>query len=115
MYKFQYDEILVDDSRRQRDNEKEAIEQSIAMLKRACHAGSHSREAVEALAFLNRLWGFLLEELSCSDNALPPELRAKLISIGIWLIREADAIGDGRSSNFSGLIDVSQTIADGLQ
>lgn len=115
MYKFRYDEVLVDDARRQKDNEKQAIEHSIAMLKRGRIAGANSREGVEALSFLNTLWGFLLEELAHPENALPLELRAKLISIGLWLIREADAIGDGHSNNFGGLIDVSQTIADGLQ
>lgn len=114
MYKFRYEEILVDESAGQRDGEKQAIEHSIALLRLAQAAGNKSREASDALAFVNRLWSYLLEELSRPENALPAELKARLISIGIWVLRESDAIGDQKSENFAGLIDVSRTIAEGL-
>ena len=114
MYKFSYEETLSDSSVRQRENEKLAIEQSVTLLKSAEKAGAGSREAIDAIFFLNRLWSFLLEELAKPDNALPQHIRANLISIGIWLLREAEAISNGKSRNFDGLIDVSNTIAEGL-
>ena len=43
------------------------------------------------------------------------ELRANLISIGLWLLREAEEVRQGRSDNFEGLIEVSQIIRDGIQ
>ena len=42
------------------------------------------------------------------------ELRAQLISVGLFLIKTVEEIRAGRSSNFAAVIDVSQTIADGL-
>jgi flagellar protein FlaF len=114
MYKFSYEETLSDSSGRKRENERLAIEQSVTMLKSAEKAGANSREAVDAIFFINRLWSFLLEDLMKAENALPEEVRAKLISIGIWMLREADAISNGQSRNFSGLIDVSNVIAEGL-
>ena len=57
----------------------------------------------------------LLEDLAHPDNQLPKQLRADLISIGIWIMREAEEIRLGRSQNFKGIIDVTRAIAEGLQ
>jgi flagellar protein FlaF len=114
MYKFSYEEMLNESGSRQRENERLAIEQSITLLQSAERAGPQSREAVEAIIFLNRLWSFFLEDLSKSENGLPDDVRAKLISIGIWMLKEAQAISNGKSRNFAALIDVSNVIAEGL-
>jgi flagellar protein FlaF len=114
MYKFSYEEVLSDAGSRRRENERLAIEQSVTLLKSAEKAGPNSREAVDAICFLNRLWAFLLEDLAKPDNALPEEVRAKLISIGIWILREAQSVSDGKSRNFAGLIEISNLIAEGL-
>jgi len=114
MYKFSYEETLSDSSGRHRENERLALEQSVALLKSAERAGPQSREAVEAIFFLNRLWSFFLDDLAKPENGLPDELRASLISIGIWMLKEADAISKGNSRNFAGLIDISNVIAEGL-
>jgi flagellar biosynthesis activator protein FlaF len=114
MYKFSYEEALSESSNRKRENERLAIEQSVALLKSAEKAGTNSREAIDAICFLNRLWSFLLEDLAKPDNALPDDVRAKLISIGIWMLREAQSISNGKSNNFAGLIEISNVIAEGL-
>jgi len=114
MYKFSYEEVLSDSGDRKRENERLAIEQSIRLLQFADKAGPQSREAIDAILFVNRLWSFLLEDLVKPGNALPDDMRAKLISIGIWVLREAEAISSGRSRNFMGLIEVSNIIAEGL-
>ncbi|MET0407025.1 MAG: flagellar biosynthesis regulator FlaF [Hyphomicrobium sp.] len=114
MYKFSYEETLNESGSRQRENEREAIERSIALLRSAEKAGPQSREAVDAIIFLNRLWSFFLEDLAKSENGLPDDVRAKLISIGIWMLKEADAISNGKSRNFAALIDISNVIAEGL-
>ncbi|WP_045834921.1 flagellar biosynthesis regulator FlaF [Hyphomicrobium sp. 99] len=114
MYKFSYEETMSESSSRQRENERLAIEQSVALLKSAEKAGPQSREAIDAIFFLNRLWSFFLDDLAKPENGLPDEIRASLISIGIWMLKEADAISKGNSKNFAGLIDVSNVIAEGL-
>ncbi|MBS0253100.1 MAG: flagellar biosynthesis regulator FlaF [Proteobacteria bacterium] len=114
MYKFSYEETLSDSGNRQRENERLAIEQSVALLKTAETAGPQSREAVDAIMFLNRLWSYFLDDLAKPENGLPDDVRAKLISIGIWMLKEAQAISNGKSRNFAGLIEVSNVIAEGL-
>jgi flagellar biosynthesis activator protein FlaF len=114
MYKFSYEETLSESGGRQRENERLAIEKSVALLRLAEKAGPRSREAVDAIVFLNRLWSFFLDDLAKPENGLPDDVRAKLISIGIWMLKEAEAISNGKSGNFAGLIDVSNVIAEGL-
>jgi flagellar protein FlaF len=115
MYKFSYDEVLGDGGERQRADERLAIQHSIDLLLKAEETGPNSREAVDALFYVNRLWSYLLEELAHPQNALPVEARASLISVGIWLLREAEAISGGTSENLKGVREVSQTIAEALQ
>ncbi len=115
MYRSFYSEVMEDDPHLARANERGIILHSIHLLDRAEEAGPQSHQAVEALLFLRRLWEFLLVELANSENQLPQKLRADLISVGIGLLKEAEAIGRGESSDFASLKAISQTIADGLR
>jgi len=115
MYQFSYAEVQTDSVADARDREKQLLSRSIDMLTAARDSGAKSVQAVEALHFLNRIWTSLIEDLGSAENELPGELRANLISIGLWLLREAEEIRQGRSENFDGLIEVSQIIRDGIQ
>lgn len=115
MYQFSYADIQTDSVADAKDRERQLLTRSIDLLTVAASVGSESAEAVEALHFTNRVWTTFVEDLGSSDNALPKELRANLISIGLWLLREAEEIRQGRTDNFEGLIEVSQIIRDGIQ
>jgi flagellar protein FlaF len=115
MYQFSYAEVLDETPRSARERERQAIEHSIELLRTAEAAGVQSREAVEALLFVRRLWGFFIEDLARPENDLSHALRANLISIGVWVLREVEQIRLEKSSNFKGLIEVSESIRDGLQ
>lgn len=115
MYQALYAEMAEETAANIRDNERQAFERSIALLRAAQTRGRGSRESVEALLFLSRLWSVLLEDLAHPGNALPEALRASLISIGIWMLRRAEDIRLGRTSDFQALIDVSETICGGLE
>jgi len=115
MYQFSYADIQTDSVADAKDRERQLLSRSIDMLSAAAAVGRESMEAVEALHFTNRIWTAFVEDLGSSDNALPKELRANLISIGLWLLRETEDIRQGRANNFEGLIEVSQIIRDGIQ
>ncbi|NNE24996.1 MAG: flagellar biosynthesis regulator FlaF [Rhizobiales bacterium] len=115
MYKFNYADVLEDTGQAAREDEATAIEQSIEMLEKAQAAGARSREAIEALFYLRRLWSLLIEDLAKPENDLPESLRADLISIGMWIMRQAENIRTGNSDDFKGLIDVSKIIVAGLK
>jgi flagellar protein FlaF len=115
MYQFSYAEVLDETPQGARERERLAMSRSIELLEAAEQKGGRSREAIEALLFVRRLWSMLMEDLASPDNDLPANLRADLISIGIWVMREADQIRLGKSANFRGIIEVSAAIRDGLQ
>jgi flagellar biosynthesis activator protein FlaF len=115
MYQFSYADIQTDSVADAKDRERQLLTRSIDLLTAARTAGVGSMEAIEAIHFLNRVWSSLIEDLGSPENALPKELRANIISIGLWLLREAEDLRQGRSDNFDGLIEVSQIIRDGIQ
>lgn len=114
MYQFSYAEVLDETPRSAREREREAIDRSIELLKEAEASGVRSREAVEAVLFVRRLWSYFIEDLTKAENDLPQALRADLISVGLWVMREAEQIRLEKSENFKGLIEVSSSIRDGL-
>lgn len=114
MHRALYSEILEDFTSDARERERQAIERSIELLNTAKKKGVGSREAVEALHYLDRLWSLLLDDLAHAENRLPKELRASLISIGIWILREIEELRQNRSQSFKGLIDISEIICKGL-
>jgi flagellar protein FlaF len=114
MHRALYTEILEDAPADARERERQAIERSIELLNAAKKMGPASREANEALHYLDRLWSLLLDDLANAENRLPKELRASLISIGIWILREIDDLRSQRTQSFKGLIDISEIICKGL-
>jgi len=65
--------------------------------------------------FLQDLWGFFIQDLTDPNNDLAEQLRADLISIGLWVIKESDRVISERSQSFTELIDVNKSIRDGLR
>lgn len=114
MYKFSYDEVLDESPKAARETERSALLRSIEMMESAEEKGVGSREAVDAIYFVRRLWGIFIEDLANAENALPPQLRADLVSIGLWVMRETEELRQGQADSFKPLIDVSRTISEGL-
>lgn len=115
MYQLSYADVQSDSIAEARDRERQLLTRAIELLSAGRDAGARSEEANEALRFTNRVWTTLLNDLGSGENALPRELRANLISIGLWILREAEDIRQGRSDNFDGLIEISAIIRDGIQ
>lgn len=115
MYQFSYAEIQQDDVAESKDRERQVLDRSIALLEKAVKAGPRSREAIEAVYFTSRVWMRFIEDLNSPDNELEKTLRANLISVGFWILRETDKIRTRESENFQGIIDISTIIRDGLQ
>ncbi len=115
MQYFQYLEMAEESVSNRRQRERDAIGHSIELLASASEHGPNSEESAEALYFTHQLWATFAEDLATADNVNPVDLKAKLISIALWLMKEAQKIRDGQSDNFSPMIDVSRTIFDGLK
>ena len=115
MYQFSYAEVKQESSATAREREREALDHALDVLTRAEEAGPRSREAIEAVYVTRNLWSILVEDLASPGNGLPEQLRARLISMGLWVMREGDAIRLGKTESFKAMIDVTAMIRDGLE
>lgn len=115
MYQFSYAEIMEDGVADAKDRERQVLTRSIELLEAARNVSGYSREAIDALFYMRRIWIRFIEDLKQPENQLDVELRANLISIAIWILKECDRIRRRESDNFQGIIDITTIIRDGLK
>ena len=109
-----YDAVIEDSAREARGREQQALNHGIALLKRFQSGDLPASEAAEALLYIRRLWTFFVEDLASPRNGLPEKLRAELISIGLWIIGEADRIRQQGSTDVAELVAINTVIRDAL-
>jgi flagellar biosynthesis activator protein FlaF len=115
MYEFAYNEVIEDSRQTMRTRERQAMDRVIAMLRTAQEKGPGSRERVEALFYLRRLWMIFLNDLNDPNNELPEQLRAGIISIGIWMMKEIDRVRGGATDDLTPMVEINALIRDGLK
>jgi flagellar biosynthesis activator protein FlaF len=114
MYQFSYAEVVDESPVEMRARERQAMDRAIALLRAAQDKGYGSREMVDALFYLRRLWSIFLDDLNNPENELPQQLRAGLISIGIWVNKEIERIRTGNAKDLTAMIEINEIIRDGL-
>ncbi len=115
LYQCSYAEHLAENASDCRHRERRALEHAVELLGKAETAGPQSQEAVEALDFVGRLWNLFIQDLVDPENDLPNMLKADIISLGLWIIKEAALIRCGESTNYGGLAEICAIIRDGLK
>jgi flagellar protein FlaF len=115
MYEFAYNEVIEDSRQTMRASERAAMDRVIAMLRAGQDKGPLSRERVEALFYLKRLWTIFLDDLRDPNNELPEQLRAGIISIGIWMMKEIDRVRRRATDDLTPMIEINELIRDGLK
>src|SRR5208337_578535 len=115
MYEFAYNEAVEDSHQTMRARERAAMDKVIGMLRAAQEKGPLSRERVEALFYLRRLWAIFLDDLDDPNNELPDQLRAGIISIGIWMMKEIDRVRARVTDDLAPMIEINEIIRDGLK
>jgi flagellar protein FlbT len=94
--------------RTDREQEADVFHHAIGALKAARESGAIDR--VRAIADNRRLWSTVTDLLSDPSNALPTELRASIVSVGLAVQREMDR----DAPDFDFLISVNENVAAGL-
>jgi flagellar protein FlaF len=94
--------------RSQREQEADVFRHYIGALKSALDAGPIPR--LRALADNRRLWRTVTALMHDPESTLPLELRASIVSVGMAVQREMDQ----ERPNFGFLIEINQSIAEGL-
>jgi flagellar protein FlaF len=114
MYQFSYAEVIDESPREMRARERQALDQAIELLRAAQDKGPGTPQVFEALLYLRRLWSIFLGDLNNPENELPPQLRAGLISIGIWVSKEIERVRTGKTNDLMPMIEINEIIRDGL-
>jgi flagellar protein FlaF len=91
-----------------REQEAEVFRRASAALRRGREAGPVVQ--VRALADNTRLWSTVIDLMRDPENALPPPLRASIVSVGLAVQREMQA----DAPDFDFLIAVNDDMAAGL-
>jgi flagellar biosynthesis activator protein FlaF len=94
-----------------RELERRAFTKTIGKLIEGKERGG--RVLVDACYLNQQLWTALLVDLSLPQNGLPLDLKARLISIGIWVQRYTPGAMAG-SAPVEPLISVNRSILEGL-
>jgi flagellar protein FlaF len=77
-------------------------------------AGVTGRPLVEAIDWNRRLWSTLAGDCMDDGNSLPKELRARIISLSLWVNKySSEVMREG--APLEPLIDINRTIMQGLQ
>ncbi|WP_183433155.1 flagellar biosynthesis regulator FlaF [Mesorhizobium sp. RMAD-H1] len=114
MYQLRYEDVMNEDAASAKERERLLFDRSIEMLKAAREHGASSRAGIDAGYFALRLWTTLITDLGSEENVLPKELKAAIISIGLFILKELERIRQGESDDYDSIIDITRTIRDSL-
>ena len=98
---------------RPRDMERRVFEQITAEMETAEHPDAPFTARIAAMHRNRELWLTLTCDLADERNALPASLRAHIISIGIWVIRETHRLMCD-SASLADLVEVNRSVISGL-
>lgn len=114
MFSQAYSESMEDGQDDARSQEREVLGTSIRMMRASDAAPENYAKRVEAIYFTTRLWTHFLNDLASAENVNSDEMKAGLISIGIYIMRHIEKMRRDRKENFGTIVEVSKTIYDGL-
>jgi flagellar biosynthesis activator protein FlaF len=109
-----YEAVAEDSGREARTRERQALSLGIDRLERLQKGFFSGEDLIESLLYVRRLWTIFIEDLAHPENGLPDKLRADIISIGLWIVKEADRLREERSNNVIQLIEINRLIRDSL-
>ncbi|MBL1406436.1 MAG: hypothetical protein COC00_010670 [Rhizobiales bacterium] len=115
MFNLAYAEAAEGDQGEARSEEYQAMEYSIGVMESSLRDPENAGKRIKAIFDTANVWTLLMEDLGQVDNAYPNELKAGLISIGIFILKQLQAMRGDSSVSFATIIDVTKTIKEGLK
>jgi flagellar biosynthesis activator protein FlaF len=104
---------IIRDTERPREFELRIFEQITAAMEAADQPGAHFTARIAAMHRNQELWLTLTSDLMEEENKLPKSLRARLISLGLWVSNETMRVMQNAAS-LADLIQVNRSIMRGL-
>lgn len=96
-----------------RVRERDLVADVTLAMTRAWDSGLRGIQLADPLHRNRELWGYIAAASAAPDNALPPDLRARLVSLSLWVGRFTSDVLRGREP-LAPLVEVNQAIIDGL-
>jgi flagellar protein FlaF len=96
-----------------RETEYRLFAQVTGALIRAKESGVKNGAYVDALDWNRRMWSVFSTDCAVEGNQLPSDLRARIISIALWVSRYTSEVIRG-NGDIDALIDVNRAIMEGL-
>ena len=98
-----------------REVEAMAFTKSALMLEEAKHKLDDYDEYASALKFNQLLWTIIQADIVDSDNKLPPQIKANILSLSIFVDRQTvKALADTQKDHLDVLININKNLAEGL-
>jgi flagellar protein FlaF len=102
----------------QAENPRESEYRLFGQVTRALMAAAQTdasdvRTRMDALDWNRRVWSALATDCAAPSNALPVEVRARIISLSLWVSRHTSLVMR-REEEIEPLIDVNRIIMQGL-
>jgi len=110
-----YEEILSDEQGSVRSSEREILHQTIESMQRSDNAPHDAMQRIKAIHFIREVWSYFLNDLASAENETPAELKASLISIGIFMVKHLEQMRTDKSLKFEPLVEISKSIEKGLR
>lgn len=114
MYRAAYTEINENDQALARSREKEALEFTVKLMTDSLLETGTPVQRVTAIHQTAMIWTHFLEDLAMSENELSRELKAGLISVGVFILKHLQAMRLDSSKTFEPVVDATTTILEGL-
>ena len=74
---------------------------------------TETAKRMDAIDWNRRVWSFMASDCMSTDNSLPEQLRASIVSISLWVGRYSSDVMQ-RNVDMEPLIDINRTIMQGL-
>ena len=97
-----------------RSRERKALRETILAMEDAEKSPGDATKRATAIFEVNRLWSLLMEDLVSDENSYPQELKAGIISIGIFIIKRCEEMRGNPALDFAPLLEISRSVHRGL-
>jgi flagellar protein FlaF len=86
---------------------------TLALMEAAKAPVTEISKRADALDWNRQMWATLAADCAAEQNALPPALRAQIISLCMWVRRQTSEVLCGRDT-FDSLIEINRIMMQGL-
>jgi len=115
MFMQAYEDVLEDEQDSLRSGEAAILDRTIRMMLESDRNPQDKMTRTKTIHFITQVWSYFLNDLASSENATPNELKASLISIGIFIMKYLENMRNENSLIFGPVMEISQNIREGLK